>query len=216
MTTGDRRRTRGSTRPRTAARPGRCSSRTRTRCLLRLLRVLDPEERRAFSDAVTARFPAIRTTDGETWQNIGAGMPAGAGRRGGVRGQRHLRGDARAASARGSPPAERPRRASSPRPTAGTRWTPYDTPIHAGHVRSPAALNVVFRDPHHGIIAGGDLGQRHAADGQRRASGDGGETWTLATPTPFPGAVYGLAYVPGFGQRTVVATGPAGAAWSLR
>ena len=45
-------------------------------------------------------------------------------------------------------------------------------------------------------------------------SSDGGATWTLATPTPFPSAVYGLAYVPGFGPRAVVATGPGGAAWS--
>jgi hypothetical protein len=45
-------------------------------------------------------------------------------------------------------------------------------------------------------------------------SRDGGATWTLASHTPFASAVYGLAYVPGYGQRTVVATGPAGAAWS--
>ena len=45
-------------------------------------------------------------------------------------------------------------------------------------------------------------------------SADGGVTWTLASPTPFASAVYGLAYVPGYGKRTGVATGPAGAAWS--
>jgi len=44
-------------------------------------------------------------------------------------------------------------------------------------------------------------------------SEDGGRTWRLAARTPFPGAVYGLAYA-GRGSRTVVATGPSGAAWS--
>ena len=38
-------------------------------------------------------------------------------------------------------------------------------------------------------------------------SSDGGRTWTLVTPTPFPGAVYGLTYVPGHQRLTVVATG---------
>ncbi|HET6837551.1 MAG TPA: hypothetical protein VFH24_05875, partial [Gemmatimonadales bacterium] len=37
-------------------------------------------------------------------------------------------------------------------------------------------------------------------------------TWTLTTPTPFTGAVYGLSYVPD--EVTIVATGPGGAAWS--
>ena len=73
---------------------------------------------------------------------------------------------------------------------------------------------MAFRDPHHGILAGGDLGSTTPPTDNVAVSDDGGATWTLTTPTPFASAVYGLAYVPGFGQRTVVATGPAGAAWS--
>ena len=42
---------------------------------------------------------------------------------------------------------------------------------------------------------------------------DGGVSWQLGAGTPFPGSVYGLSYVKGMG-RTVVATGPGGAAWS--
>jgi len=75
-------------------------------------------------------------------------------------------------------------------------------------------------------------------------SRDGGKTWKLAAPTPFPGAAFGVSYVNAVGdgeghdrdrdnerdhdrdsdgdhgrghergQSTVVATGPGGAAWS--
>jgi hypothetical protein len=48
-------------------------------------------------------------------------------------------------------------------------------------------------------------------------SSHGGKAWQLTTPTPFPGAIYGLSYVRGRGQgheRAGVVTGPSGAAWS--
>jgi photosystem II stability/assembly factor-like uncharacterized protein len=50
-------------------------------------------------------------------------------------------------------------------------------------------------------------------------SKDGGKTWKLVSGTPFPGAAFGLSYVParrhGQHKRMVVITGPGGAAWTL-
>ena len=70
-----------------------------------------------------------------------------------------------------------------------------------------------FRDPHRGILGGGDVVASGVPQNNVARSSDGGRTWTLATRTPFNGAVYGLSYVPGL-RETVVATGPSGAAWT--
>ena len=49
-------------------------------------------------------------------------------------------------------------------------------------------------------------------------SSNGGKSWRLVDGTPFPGAAFGLSYVPaprnGQNPRLVVITGPGGAAWS--
>jgi hypothetical protein len=74
-------------------------------------------------------------------------------------------------------------------------------------------VSIAFRDTLHGILAGGDIAAPEALLDNVARSTDGGRTWTLAARTPFAGAVYGVAYVPG-SERRVVATGPGGAAWS--
>jgi hypothetical protein len=95
----------------------------------------------------------------------------------------------------------------------GDTWRAYQTPIAQGSPTS-GGTSVQFRDTLHGILGGGDIAAPESfADNVARSS-DGGRTWRLATRTPFPGAIYGLAYVPGEESRTVVATGPGGAAWS--
>jgi photosystem II stability/assembly factor-like uncharacterized protein len=165
-----------------------------------------------FSDAVDGVFPAIRTTDGETWQNIGAQLPAA------------LPGEAAFAASGTCVATQGGKRAWITTGGAvrarilattdgGDTWQAYDTPITQGTPVS-GGLSVAFRDAQHGILAGGDLENTSPPTDNVAVSDDGGATWTLATPTPFASAVYGLAYVPGYGQRTVVATGPAGAAWS--
>jgi hypothetical protein len=77
---------------------------------------------------------------------------------------------------------------------------------------------VAFRDKRHGIIAGGDVLATDFFPHDVAVSDDGGKTWTLVDGTPFPGAGYGLSYANGtVGDhlRTVVITGPGGAAWTL-
>lgn len=74
---------------------------------------------------------------------------------------------------------------------------------------------MVFRNAHHGLVAGGDLLATGVVADNVARSRDGGRTWrSTDNPAPIPGAVFGLSYVPGKGRQRVVATGPGGTAWS--
>jgi photosystem II stability/assembly factor-like uncharacterized protein len=166
----------------------------------------------AMSDAVDGRFPVVRTADGTGWNEIGDRMPraqagegafAASGTCTAVVGNRHgWIATGAAARARVLRTADR-----------GDTWSSADTPIVQG---SPTAggASIAFRDTLHGILGGGDIAAPDASADNVASSSDGGRTWRLATRTPFPGAIYGLAYVPGGDGRTVVATGPSGAAWT--
>lgn len=94
----------------------------------------------------------------------------------------------------------------------GQSWNAYDTPIVQG-TPSSGVITLAFRDPWHGILAGGDLAITDAFTDNVARSSDGGRTWQLAAHPTFTGSVYGLAYTGKF-TKAVVATGPAGAAWS--
>ena len=96
----------------------------------------------------------------------------------------------------------------------GDTWTAAATPILQGSASSGGA-SIAFRDTLNGILAGGDIAAPEAYADQVAVSSDGGRTWRPGARLPFPGAVYGLAYVPLGDRRTVVvATGPGGVAWS--
>ena len=171
-----------------------------------------PDRGITFSDAVNGRFPVIRTTDGRTWQDIGDLLPAAQPGEAGFAASGTcvtVQGGKRAWIATGG--AEKARILATI--DGGESWQAYDTPIVQG-TPSSGGLSVDFRDPNHGILGGGELAAPGDLSENVARSSDGGRTWELAAPTPFPGAVYGLSYVRGLGQRTVVATGPAGAAWS--
>ena len=165
-----------------------------------------------FADGVDGRFPVVRTSDGgENWTNIGARLPGpqageaafaasgtcittGSGNRAWI-------GTGGGVEARVLATTD-----------GGDSWTSYGVPILQGTSVS-GVVSIDFRDPFRGILGGGDILAHGVAQNNVARSSDGGKTWTLTTPTPFTGAVYGLSYVPG--QRlTVVATGPSGAAWS--
>lgn len=172
------------------------------------------DDRRGFtmSDAVAGRFPVLRTRDGETWEDIGDRLPpaqdgegafAASGTCTAAVGDRHGWITTGAAA----------RSRVLTTGDAGDTWRAYPTPIVQGSPTSGGA-SVQFRDTLHGILGGGDVAAPDSSADNVARSSDGGRTWRLATRTPFPGAIYGLAYVPGGGSRTVVATGPSGAAWS--
>jgi photosystem II stability/assembly factor-like uncharacterized protein len=162
------------------------------------------------SDSVNGVFPDIRTTDGTTWQDISANMPPA------------LMGEASFAAS-GTCITTQGRRnawiatggATIARILAtrdgGDTWNAYDTPL----VSSPSAgaISVAFRDPRHGIVAGGDLAANNSAD--VATSRDGGKTWRLTKMPPVDGAIFCLSYIhghgdlkkgDGHGDRTVVVT----------
>ena len=191
----------------------------------------------AQSDSVNGRFPALRTTDGRTWQDIGYNLPTA------------LPGEAQFAAS-GTCVAAQGRRnawivtggASPSRVLAtvdgGDTWNAYDSPLRG----SPSAgiFSVAFRDARHGIIGGGDLDPTAPPFDQTATSRDGGRTWTITGQQPGIGTVFGLSYAADadlgrdgdddgrggdhFGRgddqhdsdssRTVVVTGPAGTAWT--
>lgn len=68
-------------------------------------------------------------------------------------------------------------------PDGGQTWQVFDTPIVHG-ADSTGIFSIAFRDPLHGVIAGGDY-KHPKKDGPNLAlSDDGGKTWNLASITP--------------------------------
>jgi photosystem II stability/assembly factor-like uncharacterized protein len=164
----------------------------------------------AFSDGADGRFPVIRTDDGSTWQAIGKLLPPAQPSEGSFAASGTCvatQGDNNAWIGTGA--ANKARILATT--DGGKSWTASETPI-AGDSTAGIA-SVAFRDRLHGVIGGGNVADTSSGQKNVARSDDGGRTWTLATPTPFGGAVYGVAYVPGR-PLTLVATGPGGAAWS--
>ena len=172
------------------------------------------DERRGFtmSDAVGGRFPVVRTTDGATWADIGHRLPpaldgegafAASGTCTAALGERH------GWIATGAAARARVLRTDD----GGDTWSAAGTPVVQG-ASSSGGASIAFRDTLHGILGGGDIAAPQAFADNVAVTADGGRTWAPAGRPPFPGAIYGLAYVPGGDGRTVVATGPGGAAWS--
>jgi len=65
----------------------------------------------------------------------------------------------------------------------GETWQVFDTPVQQGP-DSAGIFSIAFRDPLHGVIAGGDY-KRPKADGPNLAfTEDGGKTWTLSQIHP--------------------------------
>ncbi len=171
-----------------------------------------PKRGFVFGDAVNGRLPVLRTTDGETWEDIGDRLPAAQP------GEVAFAASGTCTTAQGGQRgwivtggAEQSRVLATV--DGGDTWAAYSTPIVQG-TEASGGFTIDFRDPSHGILAGGDLADAGVPTNNVAVSQDGGRTWQSATPTPFPGAAFGLSYVRGLGQRTVVATGPGGAAWS--
>ena len=89
--------------------------------------------------------------------------------------------------------------------------------LRCGQAPASGIFTVAFRDTRRGILTGGDLEAPDALSDNVALSNDGGKTWKLVDGTPFPGAALGLSYAGaprGEHRRTVVITGPGGAAWT--
>ncbi|MBA3318305.1 MAG: glycosyl hydrolase [Gemmatimonadales bacterium] len=175
-----------------------------------------PERGLVMGDAVNGIIPVVQTRNGgDDWRRIGGRLPpAQLGEAAFAASGTCVatQGSDRAWIATGA--AEKARILATT--DGGKTWEAYLTPIVQG---TPASglFTVAFRDASHGILAGGDLEAPDALSDNVARSKDGGKTWQLVSGTPFPGAAYGLSYVPSRNdqyERTVVITGPGGAAWT--
>jgi photosystem II stability/assembly factor-like uncharacterized protein len=177
-----------------------------------------PKRGISHSDSVGGVFPDLRTTDGTTWQDISGDMPPA------LPGEAAFAASGTCVATQGGQYAWIVTGASTiarvlVTKDGGDSWNAYDTPL----VSSPSAgaFTVAFRNPWDGIVGGGDLDPANPNSAATATSGDGGMTWTLTSPPPVTGAIYGLAYAHGVGNgdgegsRTVVITANAGgAAWT--
>ena len=172
-----------------------------------------PDRGITFADAQDGRFPVIRTKNGKTWEDIGDLLPVAQPGEAGFAasgtcvttqaGNRAWIGTGGGAQARILSTTD-----------GGNSWSSHNVPGITQGTATSGVVSVDFRDRFHGILGGGDVVASTEPQDNVARSADGGATWTLTTSTSFPGAVYGLSYVPGQLRRAVVATGPGGAAWS--
>jgi photosystem II stability/assembly factor-like uncharacterized protein len=160
-------------------------------------------------DAIGTRFPILRSNDERHWRDIGDNVPAAQVGEAGFASSGTCMatwGNRHAWFATGGAD---PSRIIATR-DRGEHWTSYPTPLRG----SPSAgvFSVAFRDPRHGIIAGGDLDPAAEPFDNIATTDDGGATWEVGARAPI-GTIYGIAYV-GDWRPTVVATSPLGTAWS--
>ena len=167
-----------------------------------------------FGDSFDDRFTFLKLPDGDTWEDISNQSPEAQPGEAGfaasgtciktLAGQSAWVGTGAAAQARVLATRD-----------GGDTWTASDdVPIEPQGTPTSGVVSIDFRDRFHGILGGGDVVASTIPQLNVARSEDGGATWRLTAPTPFPGAVYGLTYVPGRNRLTVVATGPGGSAWT--
>src|SRR5438552_2374497 len=144
------------------------------------------------SDSVNGVFPDFRTTNGMTWQDISNNMPPA------LPGEFSFASSGTCVTTQGGRNAWICTGGSDIARILATRdggdtWNAYNTPL----VSSPSAgaFTVDFRDPHNGIVGGGDLDPGDPNNARTAISNDGGQTWTLTNPPPVTGAIFGLSYV---------------------
>jgi photosystem II stability/assembly factor-like uncharacterized protein len=175
------------------------------------LTFLDGQRGIAFSDASAGRTMVLRTADGGgTWSllptdRVPAPLPGeGAFAASGL--CVAAAGPSTVLIATGSPGARLFRSTDG-----GERWTAESTPF----VRGPVAglTGLAFQDATRGMAVAADI-DRLRTDTSSAVVGvtsDGGRTWTLRARPPLPGALAGVAWVPGAGNETAVVVGFGGA-----
>jgi photosystem II stability/assembly factor-like uncharacterized protein len=90
---------------------------------------------------------------------------------------------------------------------AGQSWMVENTPF----VRSSSGglTGLAFKNAMHGIAVAADIGKLRGDTSAAvvGVTADGGHTWTMRTRPPLPGALSGVAYVPGAGPEVAVVVG---------
>jgi photosystem II stability/assembly factor-like uncharacterized protein len=178
-----------------------------------------PDRGIVHSDSVNGVFPDLRTTDGMTWQDISNNMPPA------LPGEFSFASSGTCVATQGGRNAWIATGGAAIARVLATRdqgntWNAYDTPLFSSP--SAGAFTVAFRDPFNGIVGGGDLDPGDPNNARTATSSDGGQTWTLTTPPPVTGAIFGLSYVgrtgrgagDNLGRAVVITANDGGAAWT--
>ncbi len=94
---------------------------------------------------------------------------------------------------------------------AGLTWRASETPFVRGKVAG--LTGIAFRDAMHGIATAADISglRTDTSSAVVGITNDGGTTWTMRPRPPLPGALSGVAWVPGEGTQTAVVVGFGGA-----
>lgn len=158
----------------------------------------NPDNGVAHSDSYHQQFPDLRTTDGITWQSIGANMPPA------LPGEASFAASGTCITTEGTDNAWITTGGSTAArilatTDGGNSWNAYDTPLLSNI--EAGGFSVAFRDASNGIVGGGDLAQNDPDHAQTATSSDGGVTWTLTNNPPVKGAIFCLAYANGLPDR---------------
>ena len=174
----------------------------------------DPQNGIAFSDSFEGSFYIIQTTDGgENWTRVspevlpaaldGEGSFAASGTCVKVQGENTVRivtgagGKARVLSSH----------------DRGASWNVVETPVTHG-TSSSGLASISFLNETQGVVAGGEIAKPDSVAHTMAFTSDGGATWSTPTHTTFPGALYGISYVPGLYHASLVVAGPNGLDYS--
>lgn len=93
----------------------------------------------------------------------------------------------------------------------GKTWSVDTLPLTTRAGSGPQSI--AFHDARHGMALGGGTAAQ-PGDDFITVTSDGGKSWTKRASPALRTGVWGGVYVPGASRPTVVAVGPAGAAWS--
>jgi photosystem II stability/assembly factor-like uncharacterized protein len=96
----------------------------------------------------------------------------------------------------------------------GRSWEAFETSIASANGTS-GLTSLSFWDEENGVAAGGDIASPEGGQANVALLFEGGRVARLAASPAFPGAIYGVAHVPGTSPPVLVAVGPKGAAYSL-
>ena len=96
----------------------------------------------------------------------------------------------------------------------GRSWEAFETPIVSATGTS-GITSLAFWDEENGVAAGGDIAAPDSRQANVAILSEGGRSARLVTSPTFPGAIYGVAHVPGTNPPVLITVGPKGASYSL-
>ena len=165
------------------------------------------------SDPVDGKLVLLTTSDGGvTWSRVDpAGIPQGLDGEAAFAASGTaltVQGSSNAWIATGGAPVARVFRSTD----RGRTWKAVSTPLHSAG--SAGAFSIAFADAKHGVIVGGDYAKPKEPSVSVALTDDGGITWKEPTGTKPPVFLSAVAYMPGTGNKSLVALGTAGTAMS--